>query len=203
MRKIYKTDIFGGRMDSRQFNAGRSMEKRMYQEGKVLGNSMDAEKQAPRTWILWADGPDLPGGRGKPIIECELYAVPRASDSNETVGMLIAQCPVCYMHHKQDNYITVREDNKGMSIGTVEYGRLPKGHHLRDNYALDCEAKGRQPRSTYKIPMISSPERWQCDYCMSWCVRVTDSVAHTDMRGATQIITGGNRIVTPGSSVDM
>jgi hypothetical protein len=36
--------------------------------------------------------------------------------------------------------------------------------------------------------MVSSPERWQCDYCKAWCVRVTDSIAITDMSGATQII---------------
>jgi hypothetical protein len=95
--------------------------------------------------------------------------------------MLHGMCPKC-----GETFI-VREDNKSMSLGWVEY-KKSKGH-LKEQWERHCrEVLRRQPRDADKIAMVSSPERWQCDYCKAWCVRVTDSIAITDMSGATQII---------------
>lgn len=195
MNKIFKTDIFGGRMRERDFAAGRSMEQRMFREGRFTNGSMDSEALAPKTWILWKHSAK---GEEVSTIECEIHQVPRASDARELVGMLVGQCPVCYRDYKNEdgtpqvNYFHVREDNKQMSLDWVKFGRLPTNHHLAINWRWHCEhVLGRAPRADDKIAIVSSPERWQCDYCKGWCVRVTDSVAITDTAGATMLYVGG------------
>jgi hypothetical protein len=146
--------------------------------GRLANSSMDAEAAAPKTWIVFKNA-----HRGEPeaIIECEIYTVPRASDAGEMVGMLHGMCPKC------GETFVVREDNKGMTLGWVTY---PKSTgHLREQWERHCrDVLKRRPMAEDKIAVISSPERWQCDYCKAWCVRVTDSIAITDMSGATQVI---------------
>ena len=192
MNKIFKTDIFGGRMGEREFSAGRSMEQRMFREGRFTNGTLDADATAPKTWIMWKHST-----KGEEIltIECEIHMVPRASDSREAVGMLVGQCPVCVRDHGQVNYFHVREDNKQMSLDWVKYGRLPTNNHLSVNWRWHCEkVLGRSPRADDKVAIVSSPDRWQCDYCKGWCVRVTDSVAITDTKGATMLyMTQGTR----------
>lgn len=200
MRTISKRDIFGGKMTGTKFAAGRSMEQRMLgahedpeQHGMLQASSMDAEAMAPKTWILWRDGPDMPNGMGKPVIEAELYQVPRASDARETIGMVVLMCPVCFMHHKDEagnpyeHYLSVREDNKTLHLDFIEYRKLKPGgplDHLRINYEFICRERGIRPEPEDKIPMVGSPERWMCDYCQAFCVRVTDSIAVNDWSGA-------------------
>jgi len=194
MRQISKDGgIFGGRMGEREWNAGRALERRASMgEGRFTSGSVDTEDLAPKTWILWKHA-----SKGLEIctVECEIHRQPRASDPGEAVAMLVGQCPVCYREHKnpdgspQVNYFHVREDNKGMSLDWVSYGKLPPSHHLAVNWKWHAEHKlGRAPMSDDKIAMVSSPERWICDYCHSWCVKVTDSIAITDTTGATVLV---------------
>jgi predicted RNA-binding Zn-ribbon protein involved in translation (DUF1610 family) len=149
--------------------------------GRLANTSMNAEETAPKTWLLYKNAHK---GEVQAIIECEIYINHRASDSSEMVGMLHGMCPEC-----GETFI-VREDNKGMTLGWVEFGRSTG--HLRAQWTRHCREKlGRPPRSDDKIAVVSSPERWQCDYCKGWCVKVTDSVAIRDMTGATQMIIHG------------
>lgn len=186
MRQISKDGgIFGGRMGEREWAAGRAMEARMQREGRFTGSSVNSEDLAPKTWILWKGT-----NKGLEIatIECEIHMQGRASDPNEAVAMLVGQCPVCLRDHGQVNYFHVREDNKAMSLDWVKYGKLPPSSHLAINWKWHCEkVLHRAPASDDKIAVVSSPERWQCDYCHSFCVRVTDSIAITDTTGATMM----------------
>lgn len=176
MSEISKRDLFN--FSPEQAAAGRRMWERSGRQGRLAASSMDAESTAPKTWILWKNSAK---GEQEAVVECEIYTVPRSSDSNEMVGMLHGMCPRC-----NETFI-VREDNKGMSLGWVEYPKL-RGH-LKEQWDRHCrQVLYRLPRSEDKVAVVSSPERWMCDYCKSWCVRVTDSVAITDMSGATQLI---------------
>lgn len=188
MRQISKDGgIFGGRMGEREWAAGRQMESRMMREGRFSGVAVEAEDMAPKTWILWKHA-----NKGLEVctIECEIQMT-KGSDGRAE-AMLIGQCPVCYREHKnadgtpQVNYFHVQEGNKAMSLDWVTYGKLPPSHHLAINWKWHAENKlGRAPASDDKIAVVSSPERWICDYCHSWCVKVTDSIAITDTSGAT------------------
>jgi len=178
-------------MNDRQIRAGRAMEARMRTEGRFASSTMDAEAMAPKTWILWKNSKR---GEEESTLECEIYQVPRATDSTEAVGMLIGMCPKCGEH------FTVREDNKSMTLGWIEYSRSRSIPHLKINWEYHCRhVLGREPRDRDKIAVVSSPERWLCDYCKGWCVKVTDSIAITDMTGATQIYSH-RRASTPAAN---
>lgn len=170
---ISKRDAFS--MTEAQARAGKEMWRRTSQQGRLANSSFDAEEMAPKTWIMWVNS------KGEEIstVECEIYTVPRKSDSSQMIGMLIGMCPRC-----SGNFL-VREDNKQMSMELMSYRKAPK--HLRINWAYHCKNKlGRPVMDDDKIPVISSGERWACDYCREWCVRVTDGIAMTDMSGVTQ-----------------
>lgn len=181
---ISKRDLF--HMSDAQAQAGKEMWKTTGQKGRLASSSFDAEAMAPKTWIMWVNN------KGEEIstIECELYAVPRASSSGEQVGMLIGMCPKCGQN------FTVREDNKNMTLDRVTYRRAPK--YLRINWAFHCKnVLGKPPMDDDVIPIVSSGERWACDYCRGWCVRVNAGVATTDMTGVTQFTVSG-RVPTIG-----
>lgn len=170
---ISKRDLFA--MSDAERRAGSDLWKVTGQKGRLASSSFDAEAMAPKTWIMWVNDK----GEGITTIECELYAVPRASDSREQIGMLIGMCPKC------GNNFTVREDNKSMTLDRVTYRKAPK--HLRVNWAYHCKTVLARPvRDDDVIPVVSSPERWACDYCKEWCVRVSAGVAVLDMTGVTQ-----------------
>jgi len=159
-------------------DAGRKLWDRSGKQGRLANSSMDAEAIAPKTWILFKNA-----HRGEPeaMIECEIYIQPRSSDSREMIGMLHGMCPKC------SETFLVREDNKSMTLEWIEYRKVTG--HLKEQWERHCrEVLRRQPKSEDKIASVSSPERWLCDYCKAFCVRVTDSIAITDMSGATQII---------------
>jgi hypothetical protein len=180
--EISKRDAFSFQSKA-HVEAGRRMWERSGRQGRLANSSMDAEAIAPKTWILWKNSHK---GEMEAVIECEIHTAGRASDSSEAVGMLVGMCPKCFEH------FTVREDNKAMSLEWVEY-RKSKGH-LKIEWERHCrEVLRRQPRDNDRIAVVSSPERWACDYCHAWCVKVTDSIAITDMSGVTQIITSGER----------
>lgn len=175
---VSKRDLFA--MSQQQIRAGREMWQRSRQVGKLAHSSFDAEEMAPKTWIIWVNS------KGEEIatIECELYVVGRKSDAKEGVGMLITMCPKCGGH------LLVREDNKQMSCEYVTYRKAPK--HLQINWAFHCRnTLGKPVMDGDRIPVISSSERWACDYCREWCVKVSDGVAVTDMTGVTQLTVHG------------
>lgn len=176
---VSKRDLF--HMSSQQATAGRAMWERTKQKGRLCNSSFEAEDMAPKTWIVWRDGPDLPGGRGKPMIECELYVAGRYSNSREGVGMLIGQCPLC------TQYFTVREDNKQMAVEYVLFRKAPR--HIKVNWADYCNYKlGKPVMDNDRVPVISSSEPWACDYCRSWCVRVEDGIACNDYSRPRMVI---------------
>jgi hypothetical protein len=180
MSNVSKRDLFG--FSKTQADAGRAMWARSGKQGRLANSSMDAEATAPKTWIAWYGAAK---GLPEAIIECEIYVNQRASDSREMVGMLHGMCPKC-----GETFI-VREDNKGMSLDWVRYEKS-RGH-LKEQWERHCrETLRRMPRSEDKIAIVSSPERWQCDYCKEWCVKVTDSVAITDTTGATMLYVTGS-----------
>jgi hypothetical protein len=181
---ISKRDLF--HMTDQQVAAGKSMWRTTSQKGRLAQSSFDAEAMAPKTWIMWVND------KGEEIstIECELYTVGRASNASEGIGMLIGMCPKC------GNNFTVREDNKGMTLDRVAYRKAPK--HLRINWQFHCKnVLGKPVMDDDIIPVVSSPERWACDYCKGWCVRVQAGVATTDMSGVTQYTVSG-RVPTIG-----
>jgi hypothetical protein len=170
---ISKRDAF--MMSESQALAGRSMWQRTAQEGRLCSSTMDAEATAPKTWLLWVDST----GR-EHIVECELYVVGRASDSTEGIGMLHGMCPCC-----KETFI-VREDNKEMDVEFVPYYKAPR--HIRQEWRRHCRmVLDKRVSDKDKIAIVSSRERWMCDYCHGWCVRVADSVAVTDTKGATKV----------------
>ena len=191
LNRVSKRDAFT--MTTAQRRAGVAMEHRMRAQGRFAHSSLSAEDTAPKTWILWKN---THKGEEVHTIECEIYSVPRASDAREQVCMLIGMCPVCH-----ENF-TVREDNKTMSIGWLPYRQMKSIPHLKTNWDYHCKnVLGRRPTENDKVAVISSPERWLCDYCHGWCVKVTDSIAITDMTGATQMYAhqrAGSAILEPG-----
>lgn len=170
MSNIHKRDLF--HMNQAQAQAGKEMWRKTQQEGRLAQSSFNAEENAPKTWILWANS------KGEEIatIECEVYIVGRASDPSEGIGMLIAMCPKC------GNHIHVREDNKTLFLQQRSYKKAPE--FLRVNWRWHCmNVLGRPPSDDDLIPVVSSTERWMCDYCQEWSVKVYEGVAKTETTG--------------------
>lgn len=163
-------------MSKEQVKAGLKMWDVTGRKGMTLskGQSQDFEANAPKTWLRYENSK---GELLSAPIECELYTVPRTSGANEMVAMLHGMCPKC-----GETFI-VREDNKTMFLGHVEYQRARPW--LKEQWERHCSAKSRRPEANDKIPVVTSPERWLCDYCKGWCVKVEDGVARDDLRGAT------------------
>lgn len=161
--------------------------------GRLAKSSFDAEALAPKTWLFYVNS------KGELIhepIECELYIVGRHSNSGEAVVMLHGMCPKCH-----ETFI-VREDNKTMSVERVTYRQASK--RVREQWERHCKTVfGRRPSDSDLIPVVSSPERWACDYCRSWCVRVYGGVCVDDHRGVTQItVPMGTRMIDQKGTVD-
>ena len=182
-----KRDIFA--MSGSQEQAGRQMWRRTGQQGRFVTSSFDAEAMAPKTWLFYVNSKNEL--ISEPI-ECELYVVGRLSDAGEAVVMLHGMCPKC-----GETFIA-REDNKTMTVDKVTYARASK--RLREQWGRHCrERLGRPPYDADAISVVSSPERWACDYCKGWCVKVYGGVAVDDHKGVTQVIVHGRpeMIITP------
>jgi hypothetical protein len=164
-----KRDI--ARMTPAQIAQGRALWQKTSQVGRIGGQSANYEETAPKTWIRYM----APKGGEICVIECELYAVPRTSGAVETVGMIVGMCPAC------GESFMAREDNKSLSLGHIEYQHAPAW--LRVHWEHRCKQLGKPPMDADKIPVVSSSERWACDYCKGWCVRVTEGVACDDHKG--------------------
>lgn len=174
---MQKRDLF--RMTKKQVLAGRRMWHRTGQEGRLAKSSFDAESMAPKTWILYAN----PKGEEIKTIECELYTVGRVSDASEGIVMLVGMCP----RPECGETFMAREDNKTMHIDYVTYRKAPG--FLRVNWEWHCKHVLNRPvLDGDRIPVVSSPERWACDYCKAWCVRVYDGVAKDDHSGSTKLV---------------
>lgn len=173
--KISKKDAFA--LTPEQVAAGKRMWTETGQKGRLAQASYNAEDLAPRTWIFWVNAPSP----SLDTIECELYVVGRASDPTEGISMLIGMCPKCGEH------FSVREDNKEMHVEWTTYRKAPR--FIRINFEHRIRStEGRMPRDEDKIPLVSSGERWACDYCHEWCVKVENSVARDDYSGANRIV---------------
>lgn len=171
--KISKRDAF--QLSPEQQAAGVAFWRKTGQKGQLCSSSMDAEALAPKTWLIWVDST----GR-EHTIECELHVTGRASDPSEGVGMLHGMCPVC-----GECFIS-REDNKQIDVEYMPVGKAPR--HIRQQWRRHCrDVLGIRWSENDKVPVVSSPERWLCDYCHSWCVKVTDGVAVTDTSGAQMV----------------
>jgi len=177
--RIHKRDVVA--MDNRAVAAGREMWRRTSQKGRLVSSSFNAEENAPKTWILYAN----PLGEEISTIECELYQVGRHSDPNEALVMLVGMCPKC------GNNFSAREDNKTMHIERVSYRKAPKFLKVNYRYHMERE-RGRRISDDDMVPVVSSPERWACDYCKEWCVKVYDGIAKDDHRGVRQVTVHGN-----------
>jgi len=174
MLEIHKQDRFSFSRDQKR--AGRAMWDRAGRVGKLGKSSFDAESAAPKAWIRYQDGSGMEIG----VVECEVYTVGRVSDSSEAVVMLHGMCPKC------GETFLAREDNKTMSLDRISYRKAPK--FFRVHWAYHCKhVLARQPRDDDQILLVSSPERWACDYCKGWCVRVHAGIAVDDYRGVTQL----------------
>lgn len=172
---ISKKDAFA--MTPEQVAAGQKMWQQTSRQGRVVQSSFNAEDAAPRTWIFWVNAPSP----SYDTIECELYIVGRASDPTEGITMLVGMCPRC------GNNFSVREDNKEMHVEWTTYRKAPR--FIRMNFERHIKMmEGRMPRDEDKIPLVSSGERWACDYCREWCVRVEKSVARDDYAGVNRIV---------------
>jgi len=189
VHKVYKTDIFGGRMSGAQAQAGRSMKDRMFSlantgEAQFQNSTVDAEDMALKTWILWKDGPLMKDGT-QPTIECEIHQGQSRTQAGKGVIQLHGQCPFCLMHLDDDNVFLVDEENKSLTVEPVPYSKLPRNHHMVQQWDAYVQRRfARRARPDDTLFLVSSPERWMCDYCKGWCVRVTDSVAVNDHSGA-------------------
>jgi hypothetical protein len=175
---ISKVDGFT--MTEEQIAAGRAMERAMKQRGQFAQSSFDAEAMAPKTWIRWVNNK----GEEICVIECELQVGP-STTSAQGEGMVVLMCPKC--PGESPGNLIVREGNKTLHLDFIERRKAPPwmrvhhDHHMRNDL-------GQQPSDEDKIPVVSSPERWMCDYCKGWCVRVSGGVAVTDMSGMTQLV---------------
>lgn len=169
-----KRDFFS--MNRGQIAAGKKLWAQTGRQGRLAKSSFDAEANAPKTWLFYVNS------KNELIhepIECELYVVGRLSNSGEAVVMLHGMCPKCH-----ETFI-VREDNKTMSVDRISYRQAPK--RFREQWERHCRSVlMRQPRDNDQIALVSSPERWACDYCRSWCVKVHAGIAVDDHRGVTQ-----------------
>jgi ribosomal protein S27AE len=185
---ISKKDFF--RMTPQQVAAGKRAWEKTGQVGRLAHSSFDAESRAPKTWILYANS------KGEEIktIECELYTVGRRSDPSEGVVMVNGMCPNC-----GETFIAT-EDNKTMTVERVRYRQAPR--HIRVNWRYHCEkVLGRRFSEDDVVFVVSSPERWACDYCKSWCVKVSAGVAIDDLRGVTQVVVPyGTAVIAPGQT---
>lgn len=181
---VSKRDIFGNRpMSGQQVAAGRKLWEQSRPEspvGRLAKSSYSAEDAAAKAWIRYVG----PTGEERQVIECEIYVVGRASDRNEAVVMLHGMCPKC-----GDTFMA-REDNKEMHVDTVTYRKAPKWLRVHHRFHKE-EVRKERVSDNDKILVVSSPERWLCDYCKEWCVRVAGGVAKDDHGGATIISTPG------------
>lgn len=188
---ISKRDIFGNRpMSEQQVSAGRKLwdhtrprpagARADESVGRLSKSSYSAEDAAAKTWIRYVG----PTGEERSVLECEIYVVGRVSDSNEAVVMLHGMCPKC------GETFLAREDNKEMHVDTVTYRKAPKWLRVHHRFHKE-EVRRERVSDNDKILLVSSPERWLCDYCKEWCVRVAGGVAKDDHRGATIISTPG------------
>lgn len=157
---------------------GIAMRARMEREGMLAPSSFNAEMSAPKTWILYVKDGRV-AASGQHVLMCELYGTQGSNDARGE-GLLHGMCPCC------GETFMVREGNKSMSLDWIEFRRAPDWmqHAYLLHQVQDLgKPMGWRPAPETKIPLVSSPERWMCDYCKRWAVRVTGGVAVDDHRG--------------------
>ena len=89
-----------------------------------------------------------------------------------------------WLRAESDGTVTIGiTDYAQNSLGDITYGRAPAW--LKTHWAYHKRQLNQIVSEDDKIPMVSSPERWACDYCRSWCVKVTENVASDHYKGVT------------------
>lgn len=182
------------KMTPEQIAAGRSYWGYSSKHGQINQSaSADYESNAPKTWLRYV----TPKKEEIAVIECELYTVPRFSDPREAVLMMHGMCPKC------GETFTVREDNKTLFLDGVTYGSAPMW--LRPLWERDRKFRGRVAQDADKIPLVSSGDRWACDYCKGWCVRCEAGVVFDEHKGnlPTLIVPASVPIIGTGRKVSL
>lgn len=160
------------KMSAEQIAAGRALWDFSGRYGRINSSvSADYERAAPKTWLRYV----TPKMETIEIIECELYQVPRFSNPREVVLMMHGMCPKCH------ETFTVREDNKTLFLDGTTYSKAPMW--LRELWEKDRKSKGSVAQDADKIPLVSSGDRWACDYCKGWCVKCEAGVVYDEHKG--------------------
>lgn len=172
---ISKRDLFN--MTPGQKAAGREMWKHTAEDGPGKGmvamSSTDYELTSIKTWIRYVNSKS----EELCVIECEIYHQPNSD--GVAVGMLSGMCPKC------GNCFLVNEGNKTMQLGHVTYRNAPAW--LKTHWSFHKRSLNQLTMEDDKILLVSSPERWLCDYCKGWCVKVTENIASDNHSGGAVI----------------
>lgn len=182
---ISKRDLFN--MTPGQKSAGRKMWNHTETAGAVAMSSADYELTSIKTWIRYVNSKN----EEHCVIECEMYHQPNAD--GQAVGMLSGMCPKC------GECFLVNEGNKTMQLGTIDYRHAPAW--LKTHWSFHKRALNQIVTEEDKIPLVSSPERWACDYCKTWCVKITDNIASDNYKGVSVMYSspGVDLIRTPSA----
>jgi len=183
---ISKRDLF--QMTPGQLAAGRKMWKHTADDGSIAMSSTDYEMTSLKTWIRYVNSKS----EELCVIECEIYHQPNAD--GVAVGMLSGMCPKC------GNCFLVNEGNKTMQLGHVTYRHAPAW--LKTHWSFYKRSLNQIVLEDDKILLVSSPERWACDYCKSWCVKVTENIASDNYKGVAVMYSSASaKALDVGSAV--
>lgn len=183
---ISKRDLFN--MTPGQQATGRKLWNQGQAKGASLAmSSTDYELASVKAWIRYVNSK----GEEHCVIECEVYHQP--DSSGVAVGMLSGMCPKC------GECFLVNEGNKTMHMDTISYRQAPAW--LKTHWSFHKRELNQIVLEDDKILLVSSPERWACDYCKSWCVKVTENVASDNYKGvAVMYSTPGVEIGKPAAA---
>jgi hypothetical protein len=165
---ISKRDLFN--MTPGQQAAGRKAWDHTAKNGHLAMSSTDYEMTSVKTWIRYVNSK----GEEHCVIECEVYHQPNSD--GVAVGMLSGMCPKCA------ECFLVNEGNKTLQMDVTSYRRAPAW--LKTHWSFHKRELNQIVTEDDKILLVSSPERWLCDYCKKWCVKVTENIASDNYQGA-------------------
>lgn len=143
-------------------------------------SSTDYEMMSIKTWIRYVNSKN----EEHCVIECEMYHQPNAY--GQASGVLSGMCPKC------GECFLVNEGNKTMHLGEISYRNAPSW--LKTHWAFHKRGLDQIVLEDDKIALVSSPERWACDYCKSWCVKVTENIASDNYQGVAVMYSSGSSI---------
>lgn len=172
---ISKRDLFN--MTPGQQTAGRKVWDHTTKDGQLALSSTDYEMTSVKTWIRYINSK----GEENCVIECEVYHQPNSD--GVAVGMLSGMCPKC------GECFLVNEGNKTMQMDVISYRQAPAW--LKTHWSFHKRELNQIVSAEDKLLLISSPERWACDYCKGWCVKVEGNVASDNYQGVAVMYNTG------------